>query len=74
MNTPKMPFNFHSHHLPERPPRSRFRSASPHPGSLPLNQHPQWIPFVDKCAEKILMRFPEVRPHFLELLDFADLL
>ena len=58
-------------------PRSRLRiGAVPNqnPSSLRLSQHPQWTEFIYRLGQAILTRHPDLRPHFLEQLDQADLL
>ncbi len=66
--------NFQNTHPPAQRSRLRIAANNPNPSSLPLNQHPQWTEFIDKLGEAVLTRHPDFRPHFLELLDYADLL
>lgn len=71
MNTP-MTFNFQPQGLFS--PRSPLRAQTATPESHPLIRHPKWAPFVYLVNDTILKRCPDFRPHFLELLDHADLL
>ena len=55
-------------------PRTRILSRQPGPRSLPLNQHPAWPTFLDHFINMFRNFPPEFRPHFLGLLEQADLL
>ena len=74
MDTLKMPINFQTQ--PRRRARNQCRpqAQSANPLSHPLNQHPQWMNFIQDLTATILDRYPDLRPPFHELLDRADLL
>ncbi len=72
MNTYTMTLNFNIPNPSQ--PQSLLRAQQPDSLSLPLRQHPKWMPFVQLCGRTLLMTNPEVRVPFLELLDQADLL
>ena len=49
-----------------------MKQMSPQP--LPLHQYPNWNVLINKFGHMILNRYPDLQPHFLELLDQSDLL
>ena len=67
-----MTFNFKTN--TPRPPRSLLQGPSADPQTLPLKQHPKWPQLVHLINRMILNHGPNLRPHFLELLNQADLL
>ena len=64
--------NFNLPNPPES--RCRPRSEKSSPESSPLHQHRQWPQFLNLFGKMILTRQPDLRPHFLGLLDQIDLL
>ena len=58
-----------------RPLRSSLLPGpSADPQSLPLKKHPKWPQLILLFDRLILNHGPNLRPHFLELLNQADLL
>ena len=52
----------------------KTNNPSADPQTLPLRQHPKWPQLVHLINRMILNHGPDLRSHFLELLDQADLL
>ena len=67
-----MTFNFKTNS--SRPPRSLLQGPSADSQPLPLKKHPKWPQLILLFDRMILNHGPNLRPHFLELLNQADLL
>lgn len=72
MNTPRTP-NLNQHN--QWQPRIRLHLRSEPASTLPnlLTQHPKWTEFVFRFSQRIVTRCPDLRPHFLALLEEIDL-
>ena len=68
-----MTFNFKTNS--PRPMRSSLLPGpSADPQSLPLKKHPKWPQLISLFNQMIQNHAPDLRLHFLELLNQADLL
>lgn len=67
-----MIINFPNSSPPEPRRRATRNESDATPRSSPLREHPKRMEFVFRLGQRILSRYPDLRPVFLELLDEID--
>ncbi len=61
--------------LPRPTAKTTAAATAPQPPQpQPLNQHPQWAPFVTQLARTLLHPNPHLQPEIYALLEYADTL
>jgi len=69
-----MTINFPKVSPPEPRSRPQRTQSAVSPQSSALREHPKWTEFVFRLGQRILSRYPDLRPVYLELLNEIDLL